>query len=442
MRRLLVFLGLGLALSGLVLGGFWVSRPGRTGGAAVAAPAAPVRPPALVHTAPVVARETPVEFTVMGTVLPARRSVVAAGSPGRITAFHVKDGDFVRAEQPLLQQRTKDLEIELKAAQANLEYRRHDFLELQAGYRPQEIEQARARLAMAEAQKRYASTRVERTIRSGSGARAEELDEGKAMLETAVQNVAQARSNLELAVEGPREEHKAKASAMVDAAAEEVERLKEELWKKTLRAPFDGYLSAQHAEVGQWLDPGNAAVEVIELKTLEVDVKVPERYVALVAEDQPVTVQIEALGAVGPRALEGKIIRVVPQVDTQSRTLPVKVHLANQIDTNNRPWIKAGQLAQVTFRAGQQRLLLVSKDALVLSPDRDPVVYVVVELTETKDGNRVTRTVARAVPVKTGHAFDSLMEVQGALQPGMAVIVRGNERIQPDQEVKVAAHKP
>jgi RND family efflux transporter MFP subunit len=228
---------------------------------------------------------------------------------------------------------------------------------------------------------------------------------------------------------------------MVDAAHEDVQRIEEEIWKKTLRAPFTGYISAKYTEKGQWLQDGAEAVEVVELKELEVEVKVPERFLAAIKEGQPAKVQIEALGAMGEQALRGEIIRVVPQVDPQSRTLPIKIRLANRIDSDNRPWIKAGQLVQVALQVGRQNSLLIPKDALVLSSGRDPVVYVASEATDVVDGAEIKKTTARPVTVKTGNSYENYMAVQGDLKPGVQLIVRGNERVMPGQEIKASPYK-
>ena len=480
MRRLLLGL-LALAVTGLIAAGVMVlaqSKPNERDKPAGGPPGPAVRmPPPLVQTAPAVRREVPVEITVLGTVLPARRSIIHAGSPGRVTEFYVNEGDYVEPMQELVQLRLVTAEIERDAAIAVLEHRWQEFREMLAGYQPEEIEQARRRLAGAKVQEEWARMRYNRVVRAGPASRPEELDEVKANLEMATQNVAMAQAAYDLAVQGPRDEQKARARAAVDAAHAEVLRIEDEIWKKTLRAPFEGYVTAEYTEKGQWLNTGEAAVEIVELRELEVEVKVPERYVAFVREGQAVTVQVESLGLVGPQALIGRIVRVNPQVDPLTRTLPVKVRVANRIGVGvepelltaltqwpamaaplgspvaalgqlhaatwcrrtvpqfNRPWIKAGQLAHVMWQADPQTVLLVPKDALVLASGRDPVVYVVEQRADSADGQ--PKPIARAVPVKMGRPFEDFIEVEGDLQPGAAVIIRGNERVRPGQEVRV-----
>jgi multidrug efflux pump subunit AcrA (membrane-fusion protein) len=45
----------------------------------------------------------------------------------------------------------------------------------------------------------------------------------------------------------------------------------------------------------------------------------------------------------------------------------------------------------------------------------------------------------RPVPVETGVAVDSLIQVIGPVQPGMKVVTKGNERLRPGQAVRLGS---
>lgn len=396
-------------------------------------------PPAIVHVARVVQQDVAHKFQVMGTILPARRSIVSVGSAGRVTDFLVQEGDYVAAEMPLLVQRTRDLEIERAMVLANLQHRWHDWMELLTGFRQEDIDQAEARYALALVQERFAHQRLERTEKSGAAVSLETVDEVKASYEMAARNVDQARAFRDLMRSGPREEVIARAAAAFAAAVADLQRVDEEIWKKTLRAPFDGYIAAKYAELGQFMHQGEAGVEVIELKKLEIEVKVPERYLVKVKVGQPVAVEIETLDAVGDKALTGTVLRIIPHVDPQTRTLPVRIGLDNVIDEaspHKTPWIKAGLAARVGFNVGTEETLLVPKDALVFAAGREPSVYVVVE--RPAEGDRPASITSRPVAVRVGQPRDALIEVAGPLQAGQKVVTRGNERLMPGQPLLIA----
>ncbi len=44
-------------------------------------------------------------------------------------------------------------------------------------------------------------------------------------------------------------------------------------------APFDGLVVSKMAEVGRWVDPGDAVIEVVSRGTIDAVVDVPERLI-------------------------------------------------------------------------------------------------------------------------------------------------------------------
>ena len=48
------------------------------------------------------------------------------------------------------------------------------------------------------------------------------------------------------------------------------------LERHVLRAPFAGVIGTKHTEVGQWLNAGNTAFQLVQLDPLRVQAKVPE----------------------------------------------------------------------------------------------------------------------------------------------------------------------
>jgi hypothetical protein len=87
--------------------------------------------------------------------------------------------------------------------------------------------------------------------------------------------------------------------------------------------------------------------------------------------------------------------------------------------------IKAGMFARIHVPVGQKQMaLVVPKDALVLGGPQ-PVVFVV------RDGAAIP------VPVTTGIAVDSVIQILGSVAAGDLVVVRGNERLRPNQPVRI-----
>jgi len=391
----------------------------------------PGQPAKLVAVAPVVQREVASGQTFVGTVMPLRRAIVGSAVDGRVIEFPLNEGDRIDAGQTLAQLLTETIQLELEAAQADLELRKQQLAELENGTRPEEIEQAKARMTAAHARGQYARARrvrAESLYNQRQAMSEEERDEMIALAVEAEQAYLDAKAAYQLAVQGPRKEQIAQARAQVAVQQATVNQLKDQLTKHTIVARFPGYVTAEHTEVGQWVKQGDPVAEVAALDEVEVYAQVVEQYVPYVRNGAAVSVQIPSIP--GP-PLAGVVTAIVPQADVQARTFPVKVRVKNEI-TEHGPLLKAGMYARVMLPTGaRQTAMLVFKDALVLGGPQ-PVVFVV-------DGSSAAggQGKVRSVPVQIGVAEGSMIQVSGTLQPGQLIVVQGNERLRPGDDVQI-----
>ena len=389
-------------------------------------------PPAdLVAVSPVVEREITAGQMFVGTVMPLMTAIVGSAVDGRVVEYPLNEGDRVERGQMLAQLLTETIQLELAAAEADLELRKQQLAELENGTRPAELAQAAARMTAAEARVQYAKARrarAENLFRQGQAMSEEERDEIIALAIEAEQAHLEAKAAYQLAVEGPRKEQIAQARAQVAVQQATVDRLKDQITKHTVISRFAGYVTAEHTEVGQWVKQGDPVAEIAALDEVEVVAQVVEQYVPHIRAGMTVSVQVPALP--GP-PLTGVVTAVVPQADVQARTFPVKVRVQNQVSEDG-PVVKSGMYARVMLPTGKKQMaMLVSKDALLLGGPQ-PLVYVVnLSSGDAKQGK------AQPVPVQLGISEGSLIQVIGGLQPGQLVVVQGNERLRPGQDVQV-----
>jgi HlyD family secretion protein len=378
---------------------------------------------ALVIVSPVVEQEVSVGQPFVGTVMPSKMATIGSAVDGRVIEYPLNAGDRVAKGQPLAQLLTDTIKLEIESAEAELELRRQQLAELENGTRPEDIEQAKARMDAAEARKNYMTARQarwEKLYETNRAVSEEELDEAVAGGIEAQQAYLEAKAAYELAVAGPRKEQIAQARAQVAMQESTVDQLKDRLAKHTIVSRFDGYLTVEHTEVGQWVKQGDLVAEVAALDEVEVTAYVVEQDVPYVHVGMSVLVEVPA---VKDRVFTGEVIAVVPQADVQARTFPVKVRVKNET-TGDGPLLKSGMYARVMLPTGdKQTALMVSKDALVLGGPQ-PIIYVV-ESTDGKQGK------ASPVPVQLGVAEGSLIQVIGPLQPKQLVVIQGNERLLP-----------
>lgn len=389
------------------------------------------RGPAAVAVAEIIQKEAGSGQVFVGTVQPIKRSVIGSAVGGRVAEFPVNEGDFVKAKAPLAQLLTNTIELEVAAHEAELQLRKHELAELENGSRPDEIKRAKALMLAAKAESEYQTKRRKRL---------ESLYARKAVNDDDIQQVVsesirademyeEAQAAFQLAAEGPRKEKIDQARARVAIQQALVDELRSKVVKHTIKSPFDGYVVAEHTEVGQWVNSGELVAEVIALDQVDVSVQVLENHIPHVRLGMQVRVEVPALP---DQVFTGTVALIVPQADVRARTFPVKVRIKNTI-TKDGPLLKSGMLARAVLPTGPRRnALLVSKDALVLGGPT-PMIYVV----DHSDGEQ-KQGKARAVPVQMGVAEGRLIQVKGDLKPGQQVVIRGNERLRPGQDVIVS----
>jgi RND family efflux transporter MFP subunit len=311
----------------------------------------------------------------------------------------------------------------LDAANGQLKVRQAELAELKAS-RQDEIEQAEARLATAQAQLTFHIAKLERAKALGQSISRELLEEEIAAATAAKATQREAEAAVRLVRGAARDQKTEVARGWVAAQQAEVERLSEQFDRHTMYAPFDGWVTAEHTEIGQWVMQGDPVAEIVELDSVDVEIFVLEDYIGHLDTSAEYPVEVPSL----PREkFMGQIALIVPQADARARTFPVKVRVPNRMD-NNQPLLKAGMLARLTLKISEPvERMMVHKDAIVLG-GATPVVYVASALGDKSE--------VRLVPVEIGVSEGGWIEVKGKINRGDLVVVEGNERIRPGQPVR------
>lgn len=385
-------------------------------------------PPAPVVVAEVVQMDVSAGQTFVATVQPLKRATVGSAVDGRVVELVVHEGQRVGEGEPLAQLLTNTIELELAAAEAELELRNEELAELKAGSRPNEIEQAKAKMLGAKADMEFGIARLTRLqqLRTSNATSPEEFDQVKSQASQAEQYYHELKAAYELAVEGPRAERIAQARAQVAYQQAVVDQIKDRIKKYTIVSGFDGYVVSEYVDEGTWVKSGDPVMDVVALDEVEVQAFVVEQQATHVKPGGTVRVDVPALS---DSLFTGVISTVIPQADARARTFPVKIRVKNTINDDG-PLLKAGMYARVELPIGpRQRAIMIPKNALVLGGPQ-PMVYVV-DGTDSKTGK------VSPVPIEVGVAMPNLIQAKGPLQPGQRVVVEGNERLRPGQEVLI-----
>jgi RND family efflux transporter MFP subunit len=305
--------------------------------------------------------------TLVGTVEPWKRSVVASEIEGLVQVFPAEEGMQVTKGQILARLRTETLNIQIDSALAS-------HREARTRYRQAKQDLGRVRVLF----------------------------------------------DKELVTQKEFDDAQAEEGALRDRLSQldaEIRRVKDQRRKSQIVAPFEGWITQEFTEIGQWVEEGGPILELVDLSHVQVEVPLPERYVQGIHIGDSVKVSFDGLSDF---PAQGTVFSLIVQADRLSRTFPVKVDIPN-----SDFFIKSGMVSRVTLQIGQPHDgLVVPKDALVLRGEREFLFLV-------NDG------MVGQVPVKSVVHLDELVEVTGDVQEGMTVVVEGNERLFSGQSVRI-----
>jgi HlyD family secretion protein len=416
-------------------------------------PKSAAQPATLVNISPLKIREVTPKVAAIGTVRPVKTSVVASGASGVVESFLVQEGDFVEEGQVLSVLRMKSTNLDIEKERALIDERKHDYDMLLEGSRVEEIAEAAARMKSAQAdfnaaQRRYRITQELYQKRSRSQ---DDLDEAKDALDAAQFTFESAQAAYERVKNGPRPAEIEIAKARWESQKKYVEFLESEREKRTTRAPFPGFVTAQHTEVGQFLSLGDPIVSLASMGEVDVIANVDQQDLKHVQLGDQATVRVRGSASI---ELQGTVISVIPRSEWESgsRGFPVKIRIPKNLSTASesgdaapRPLLQEGMMAEVEFKGPPIVATMIPKDSLVRTSNGMMIYTFEPSPKPAADGG--TTGLVKMVLVELGLGDqDEVQVVRTISLPGMPevkldantrIVTEGAERLRPNQEVSL-----
>ena len=391
-----------------------------TWGTAVAQDAPQGPPPAPVTTAVAEGGAFSKPVNVTGTVEAMASTVLSSEVDGYLAELSVDEGDAVTEGQVLAQIRALPYRFVLDQAEALARADEERLRELRQGTRAEDIAMAKANFAKAEVAAEIANKNYTRSqsLLDKKIISVEEFDEAHERWEEAQAVLEVEKATYERALAGSREEEIAAAEARAAASRAQAAVAKDRLERTTIRAPFDGVITAKHTEVGSWMSVGEGVFDLDTTSRVRVRVDIPETYYGQIVIGSEMTITFDS---VPNQTFVGMVTKKIPRASGRSRAFPIKVDLDNREGR-----LASGMLARVmleTPHSGESSVI-VPRDALVPRGPNHILVRV-----QDQDG----QPIAEILPVKPGRYFGEAVEVFGDLRAGDRVVVRGNERLRPGQ---------
>lgn len=293
------------------------------------------------------------EVGAVGTLRANESVMIRSEIAGRIAAIHFQEGDAVAENAPLISLDDAEVRAQLAESAATVKL---------------------AELNFARAQEIFEKKLLSR----------QNYDEALARL-----NEARARHNLQQA----------------------------RLAKTRIHAPFSGVLGLRRVSAGDYLKEGADIVNLEDIRSLKLDFRVPETFLAGIKQEQPVNIRVDAYPG---ETFSGKVYAMDPRLDEQTRSVLLRARIPNP-DLRLRPGMFARVALVLESRA---QALLIPEQALWPIGDEQFVFRIV-------DGK------ALQTRVQTGQREGGKVEVSAGLGAGDVVVTAGQTRLHDGTAVRV-----
>jgi RND family efflux transporter MFP subunit len=305
---------------------------------------------------------------------------------GRVKRLDVHVGDRVKAGQILGEMDPVDLDDRVRSQESGLK-------------------RTEAALREATARQSYAETQARRY---------EELLAVRSTSEEMVATKRQERQIADAALSAAREDL-ARSRSDRDAVVAQRSNLR-------LISPVDGVVLLRDADPGTTIVAGQAVVEVIDPKSLWINVRFDQISASGLAADLPVRI---ALRSRRDQLLNGRMLRVEPKADAVTEELLAKV----VFDTLPKSLPAIGELAEVTVDLPRlPEIPVISNAAIRRDGDKVGVWQVV-------DGD------LRFTPIKLGTSdLDGYVQVLDGLQAGDKTVIHSEKALTSKSRIRIVEH--
>ncbi len=258
-------------------------------------------------------------LTASGTV-EATESQLGFQAAGRIENITVREGDRVKAGEELAYLDRTETLARRQQALAQVAAARALLLELERGFRKEEIAQGQAALAAAAERLNDAQRDLGRTrqLFEGGAVSQEAYDKAKVAFDLAKAQYEQAQEQMRILETGPRMEKIDAQRAQVAQAEASVRIYDAILANMTIRAPFDGVVSVRHREPGEIVQAGSPILTVMNPDDRWVRIYIPENRIGAVRLGQSVGITADTYP---DKTYQGEVIFIASEAEFTPKTV-------------------------------------------------------------------------------------------------------------------------
>jgi HlyD family secretion protein len=343
---------------------------------------------------------------VVGTLAAVDEVTVSSEAEGRVSRLLVDLGDRVTAGQTLVELDREKPQYNLDQQKAALtralaKFGATDPAQLPPIEKTPDVQKAQAELVQARQSYERAEQLHQRQL-----VPKQTLDDADAMLRTKQAGYDSALQNAK------------NLRADIDATEAAMKLADRQLRDTAIRAPFDGYIQKRLVSLGEYVKVQTPVMAVVRIDPLKVTAEIPEKMAPWIKLQQPVELHVDAYP---DKAIEGKVSRISPAVNTATRAFPFEA-----LVPNTGALLKPGTFARVHIETTR------IDDVMTLAYSAIQYRYGVNRVFVVSGGKLAARE------LKVGERLGERIEVIDGVKPGEQVAVSDVDKLADGARVTIS----
>jgi multidrug efflux pump subunit AcrA (membrane-fusion protein) len=378
-----------------------------------------------VSTAVADSREVAADFEETGTFLADESSDIAPPVAGRVISTPVDVGARVVQGQVICELDHRDAQLKLDQAKAQLAEAMASLRQMQTRIgltngqfdptKVPEVAAAQANYQSAKAQANMAAADAQRysnLVATGDVSRSA-YEKARTQQETAEAQANGAKQQYEAAANAARQSNEMilTSQASLDNVKAQLAQAEKGLADTTIRAPFDGFITARPVAAGEYVALTNKIATIVKIGSLRLDLQTPEQRASQAHVGDSVVARVDAYPG---REFEGRVSAINQSVDPNSRVFILEARFENP-----KADLKPGMFATARVRQpGGVQAVFVPRAAVI----RD----------KTTDSNQafvIANGKARLRVVQMGEVKDSSVRILSGIAAGETVALNNQSEL-------------
>lgn len=392
---------------------------GCAGGSSPALSEQKVEKPVAVSVTKAAKATVEVVSTLSGKVKPAQEVSIIPKISGKVAGINFEVGDKVKEGDVLFYLDDNDIKLQVQQAEAALSIAESALERTKGGSVEQQLSQLKSSLVSAETAYNDAKLNYERlkSLFEVGGISREALESAETRLKVAEEQYKTAKTSYDLTLSKINPENIAGAEAQVKQARAAYDIAKSQLENTIVKSPVAGVVASRNIDVGEMVGTMAAAMSIVDLSYVTVDVNVPETIINKINQNDPVDVLIKS---VSNEPLRGQVMSVSPAADPQTQNYTVKIKVPN-----DEGLLKGGMFAEIKIGVDKAENVLSVPLSAVIDDNGRKVVYVV-------KGDKAEKR-----EISIGFSNNELVQVLSGVSEGEEVVVKGQNLLSDGSKVTV-----